>query len=218
MSLKHTILGFLSFKSMSGYDLKKAFDNSVQHFWPADQSQIYRTLKQLDKDGLITKEVIEREDRLDVKLYEVTEAGRAELLDWLATPPPAEAARDPLLIKVYFAFMLQDEQALHLLQTEIDQIDSLLSVFQEVYNTAMSQEHTDDVQRAMFFSMLTLEYGIKSNLWVRSWLQSVVDRIAEGNMTIASLEDLMNPSNKQRANRLWRRSYRNRRMLVSVSV
>ena len=47
MSLKHAILGFLGYTSLSGYDLKKAFDGSVQHFWPADQSQIYRPLAQL---------------------------------------------------------------------------------------------------------------------------------------------------------------------------
>jgi PadR family transcriptional regulator, regulatory protein AphA len=44
MSFKYAILGFLSFAPFSGYDLKKAFDRSVQHFWPANQSQTYRTL------------------------------------------------------------------------------------------------------------------------------------------------------------------------------
>ena len=42
MSLEYAILGFLCYKPLSGYDLKKIFDNSVQHFWPADQGQIYR--------------------------------------------------------------------------------------------------------------------------------------------------------------------------------
>ena len=53
MSLRHAILGFLSFQPFTGYDLKKAFDRSVRHFWPATQSQIYRTLAELDADGLI---------------------------------------------------------------------------------------------------------------------------------------------------------------------
>ena len=44
MSLDHAILGFLNYKPLSGYDLKKVFDSSVRHFWYADQSQIYRTL------------------------------------------------------------------------------------------------------------------------------------------------------------------------------
>ena len=44
MSLDHAILGFLNYRRYSGYDLKKIFDKSVRHFWPADQSQIYLTL------------------------------------------------------------------------------------------------------------------------------------------------------------------------------
>ncbi|MBK7448579.1 MAG: PadR family transcriptional regulator [Anaerolineales bacterium] len=55
MSLKHAILGFLSFKPFSGYELKKAFDSSVQHFWPANQSQIYRTLAELEGGGFVEK-------------------------------------------------------------------------------------------------------------------------------------------------------------------
>jgi PadR family transcriptional regulator, regulatory protein AphA len=47
MSLKYAILGFLSLAPLSGYDLKKSFDRSLGHLWPADQSQIYRTLSQM---------------------------------------------------------------------------------------------------------------------------------------------------------------------------
>ena len=52
MSLEYAILGFLNYQPFSGYDLKKLFDTSVRHFWPADQSQIYRTLARLTEQGL----------------------------------------------------------------------------------------------------------------------------------------------------------------------
>ena len=69
LSLKHAILGFLSIKSLTGYELKKAFDRSVDHFWPADQSQIYRTLSRLVEEGFLTVEEIEIESRLNQKRY-----------------------------------------------------------------------------------------------------------------------------------------------------
>ncbi len=47
MSLEYAILGFLNYHPYTGYDLKKIFDTSIRHFWPADQSQIYRTLARL---------------------------------------------------------------------------------------------------------------------------------------------------------------------------
>src|SRR5258705_13680872 len=55
MSLAHAILGMLQTRPMTGYDLKvECFDNSIAHFWQADQAQIYRTLDKLAEDGLVT--------------------------------------------------------------------------------------------------------------------------------------------------------------------
>ena len=51
MELKHAILGLLSIRSASGYDLARAFAGSVAHFWHADRSQIYRTLDRLSGAG-----------------------------------------------------------------------------------------------------------------------------------------------------------------------
>jgi len=53
MALEHAILGFLDYGPMSGYDLKKTFDDSVNHFWTAQQSQIYRALKKMVGDGWV---------------------------------------------------------------------------------------------------------------------------------------------------------------------
>ena len=51
------------------------FDASVRHFWPADQSQIYRTLSHLADKGLAELEVVEQIDRPDRKVYHITPAG-----------------------------------------------------------------------------------------------------------------------------------------------
>ena len=72
MSLEHAILGFLNYGPYSGYDLKKIFDISVQHFWPADQSQIYRTLSRLEDREWVDMDVIEQDDRPDRKEYRIT--------------------------------------------------------------------------------------------------------------------------------------------------
>ncbi len=64
MSLETGILGFLSMKPLSGYDLKRLFNMSAAYFWPADQAQIYRTLKKLTDHGLP-----EGDRRLDSATY-----------------------------------------------------------------------------------------------------------------------------------------------------
>ena len=58
MSLPYAILGLLEYKPMTGYDLKKIFEESVVNFWAASQSQIYRELDLLEVKGYL-KSVIE---------------------------------------------------------------------------------------------------------------------------------------------------------------
>ena len=83
MSLEYAILGFLNYRPLSGYDLKKVFDNSVRHFWPADQSQIYRTLAKLAEQGYVEQEIVRGLDRPDRKEYRITPAGQEALHTWL---------------------------------------------------------------------------------------------------------------------------------------
>lgn len=184
MSLKHAILGFLSFAPFSGYDLKKAFDNSVQHFWPANQSQIYRTLAQMDEEGLVEKEIIEREERLDMKIYTITEAGRAELHQWLATPLPEPDDREPFLIQVYFGSNLNDDELLNLLQAKLNEIEQRLAVYRSVYEMIQNTPSKVSDQRAIFLSILTLEVGYKSNQTHAQWLKSAIQRIQQKNYSI----------------------------------
>src|SRR5512137_3036830 len=110
MSLKHAILGFLSFQQFTGYDLKKAFDNSVQHFWSADQSQIYRTLEQIVEAGWAEVKLVEQRERPNRKVYHITRPGRAELRRWLATPLTHREEHEPFLIQLFFANSLSDAE------------------------------------------------------------------------------------------------------------
>ena len=87
MSLEYAILGFLNYRPLSGYDLKKVFDNSVRHFWPADQSQIYRTLAKLAEQGHVEQEIVRGLDRPDRKEYRIT-PGRPGRAAHLATQSP----------------------------------------------------------------------------------------------------------------------------------
>jgi PadR family transcriptional regulator AphA len=190
MSLKHAILGFLSFAPLSGYDLKKAFDRSVRHFWPANQSQIYRTLAELEREGFVEKEVIAREERLDMKIYAISEAGRTELHRWLSTPLPPQDTREPFLIQVYFGGKLADEELIHLLQHEITGVRERLEVYKMVYALVQEQPSRVTDPRAIFMSMLTLEYGLRGQVVLLRWLESALERLEAGNYTPLTVEEL----------------------------
>ncbi len=184
MSLKHAILGFLSFAPFSGYDLKKAFDHSVQHFWPANQSQIYRTLAELEEDGFVEKEIIEREERLDMKIYHITETGRGELHQWLATPLPERDGREPFLIQVYFGSQLSDDELLKVFRHKLTKTEEQLAVYESVLRVIQSTPSKINDPRAIFLSVLTLEAGYVNTQSIAAWLHSAIERIKNKNYSI----------------------------------
>jgi PadR family transcriptional regulator AphA len=177
MSLPHAILGFLNYRPFSGYDLKKAFAISVQHFWPADQSQIYRTLSRLTEQGWAEIELVEQQERPDRKVYHITEAGRQELHNWLQTPLPLEKNRYAPLIKVFFAGQLDDEQILEILERQADQVRALLAQYGDVPEASAPYNKMVGSEREAFFWMLTLDMGIKTAKAQLAWLEEVIEKI-----------------------------------------
>src|SRR5512146_187920 len=132
MSLEFAILGFLNYHPYTGYDLKKIFDTSIRHFWPADQSQIYRTLARLTGLGFAKVEKVPQEDRPDRKVYHITEAGRAELLRWLASPPPLDDPRSAPLIQVFFTGQLSDQEILAKFEGFAEMMRFILAQYEQI--------------------------------------------------------------------------------------
>jgi len=177
MSLEYAILGFLNYKPFSGYDLKKVFDQSVRHFWYADQSQIYRTLTRLAEQGWTEVEVVEQTERPDRKVYHITETGRAALQGWLEGAFPNEALHSAPLIQVFFAGRLSDAEALAKFRQAAGIFRSVLERYKQV--PGQIEEYVDMVHspRETYFWMLTLEMGIRSMQANLEWAEKVIHQI-----------------------------------------
>jgi len=185
MSLEHAILGFLNYKPLSGYDLKKVFDTSVRHFWPADQSQIYRTLAGLAKKSWAEVEVVRQEGRPDRKEYHITPAGREELLRWLTTPAPPEEPRSANLVQVFFSGLLSDKEVLAYFEQAAEQMRQLLEVYAQVPEQAAPYYELAGSPREIFYWMLTLECGFCNVRAHLAWMESVIERLREGRYELA---------------------------------
>jgi len=180
MSLEYAILGFLNYHPYSGYDLKKIFDTSIRHFWPADQSQIYRTLARLTEQGLAEMEKIAQEDRPDRKVYHITPAGRADLLSWLSGPPPLGEPRSAPLIQVFFAGQLSDEELLLKFEGYAAIMRTFLGQYDQVPAQLGPYWQEIDSPREHFFWMLTLENGVRTMRANLEWVESIIERIKSG--------------------------------------
>jgi PadR family transcriptional regulator, regulatory protein AphA len=132
MSLRHAILGLLSLQPMSGYDLKKVIDESVGHFWAADQSQIYRTLAALVEEGLASRRTVVQADRPNLHLHSATDDGLAELDRWLTSPLQAPAAREPFLARLFFADRLPAAQLQEVLSRHREELGEQLAALEAI--------------------------------------------------------------------------------------
>lgn len=180
MSLDHAILGFLNYHPFTGYDLKKMFDTSVRHFWPADQAQIYRTLNTLAERGLAEMEVIPQTDRPNRKEYRITETGRTELFNWLAGPPSMGEPRSAPLVQVFFAGQLSDDEILAKFEGFAAMMRVFLNGYDQVEGQIQAYRQEIDSPREYFFWMLTLENGISNMRANLAWAESVIERIRNG--------------------------------------
>ena len=76
MALEHALLVSLSEQPGTGIELTRRFDRSIGYFWRATHQQIYRTLKKLLDDELVSVESISQDGRPDKKVYTISDAGR----------------------------------------------------------------------------------------------------------------------------------------------
>lgn len=116
-TLRSIILGLLGARPMTGYDIKQAFDRAVASYWNAGNSQIYTTLKALERDGLVESELVVQQHRPNRKFYRLTVSGQAELGEWLKEAAPERFTKDEFLAKLFFCGQTSDEVALrHLIE------------------------------------------------------------------------------------------------------
>ena len=101
MSIRHGILALLERGPMHGYQLRAAFEESTGGTWPLNIGQVYTTLSRLERDQLVRP--LPRSDE-GQRPYEITDAGRADLAAWFATPiSRTDRPRDELAIKLALA-------------------------------------------------------------------------------------------------------------------
>lgn len=171
MDLRHAILGLLSLRPMSGYDLGRAFADSVAHFWHADQSQIYRTLDRLHEAGAIETTVIAQDGKPDRKVHSLTGTGHAELSEWLASPIDRERPKEPFLARLFFAAPLGRDAVDRLLAEREQQVEETAQALGEV------EVPGDDL--ASELRAATLGNGLAHAEAEREWLRTTRLRLSE---------------------------------------
>lgn len=110
MSINYAILGILSYKSMTGYDLKKIIQDSAFMHWSGNNNQIYKSLTELLGKGLVTNVVKHQESSPTKKIYSITSEGHAALKEWVLSPSEPSEIKKPFLIQLAWTKQLNTSE------------------------------------------------------------------------------------------------------------
>ena len=139
MSIDYAILGLLSWRPLTGYDIKKMFSGSAAFYWSGNNNQIYTTLVKLHESGLVTREVEVQEDSPSRKIYSITPQGKAELRQWLLSEPDPPQLKNTFLVQLAWADQLSPEE----LDTLLDKYESEMQMQLSMLQVQKQQKNVD---------------------------------------------------------------------------
>lgn len=177
--LKHGILGLLNYYDMTGYEIMEAFRDSLNFFWNAQTSQIYRELQGLEKKGWVGKTPVPQQGKPDKNVFSITPEGKAELLRWLAEDEFGMVSKIPLLMKVFFMGERSREENIRYFERLIQEhekfMENLMTVPQyiETYSA-----YLDEKEKALFWQM-TVDYGRRNMQMCIDWAKDCIRRLEE---------------------------------------
>jgi len=177
MSLKHAVLGFLSIAPMSGYDLRKHMEESVAHFWPADQAQIYRTLGHLAADGLVDVRTIPQEGKPDRREHSITDAGLTELDSWLAAPVEYVPSREVFLVRLFFVGRLGTDRVRAVLEERAEEAQELAAVLEQTGEAARQAVANPDLETRL--RLATLANGLVHARAELAWAEDLLAELTD---------------------------------------
>lgn len=100
---RHAVLGVLSYKEATGYEIRKLLSETTSHFWKESYGQIYPTLEALRDEGLI-EVVSRRTSGRETRRFAILPEGERQLRKWIRSPEVLlKPGRNELLLKLFFA-------------------------------------------------------------------------------------------------------------------
>jgi PadR family transcriptional regulator, regulatory protein AphA len=183
MSLKHVLLGFLTQGPESGYSLRKRF------FQPGKPrlSQVYRTLKEMASEGLVTSTREQQEKRPARNLFGLTRKGKAEFQRWMAGAWKVAPVKERLVLKLSFASQGKK-------QAIVAGMDTFIKAKREelAYYGTEAREHIeraaqgrDELDR--FYWELVLDFLVRRCKAELEWAEVAMEKIVNGGTPAAAV-------------------------------
>jgi len=130
------LLGLLSLRPWTAYDLTGQMRRALRYAWPRTEANLYSEIKQLAPRGLA--EAVEEETGARVRTrYEITDAGRDAVAEWLRTEPSPVQVQFEGVLRVFLADQGSKEELLEAIRSTRRQlVESVAEVIDVVEDYA----------------------------------------------------------------------------------
>ncbi|WP_405082816.1 helix-turn-helix transcriptional regulator [Paenibacillus chitinolyticus] len=174
MNIEQVILGFIYGEAMTGYELKKRFDESVAHFFGATFSGIYPALRRMEREALIEKEVVVQEGKPSKNIVRITEKGRQSFADYLKSPLSPGVQKSDMLVRYFFGRYAAADQIQGWLLEERTRLAHTREGLLHMRQGALNDPDSDA------FRLKTLEMGIAQLEFSLRWIDEELAKQSAG--------------------------------------
>jgi PadR family transcriptional regulator, regulatory protein AphA len=128
----YVVLGMVGMRGPStSYDLKRAIGRSIGYFWTFPHAALYSEPQRLAEFGLLDASL--EEDGRRRRTYSITEAGRAALREWLASPTNEHfQMRDVAELKLFFSELGDTGHVQTLAREQVAQHEQRIRIYEEM--------------------------------------------------------------------------------------
>lgn len=102
-AMSYALLGLLSLRSWTGYELTQQVQRSLTHVWPASAANLYREQQRLVRLGWAAVDVEAAGPERTRNRYTITAEGRAALEQWLGDRPGPTNLESEAFLRIWFA-------------------------------------------------------------------------------------------------------------------
>ena len=163
----YVVLGLVSIRPMTGYELAAYAERSIGNFFPLTRSHIYSELGRLGRLGLLEATEIAQENAPTKRVYQITPDGSDELRRWLGDAVmKEERSRSLFLVRIFFADRTSPEHLAALL----DQFESAARARRDRL-AAMADKLAD--RPGSVFRRSTAMFGLRREQASLDWVAEV---------------------------------------------
>jgi len=155
------------------------FEDSLNYFWHAQSSQIYRELNRMEEKGWVTSQSVIQDKRPNKRVYSITENGRKAFIEWLHENAQLfENPHEPLLMRVFFGANAP-EVTLELLKSCRDMLlESLEGQFVNNQRSIDNPPHENhDAKKDSMYWQMTKDFGTAYAKAIATWAQECINKI-----------------------------------------